>query len=76
MSCAARSISAVRMAERGTETRSETDDSGGLNRSAAQADSGQSSRHSDTMESTITCSGEREPPRWSVAGVGPQRVLR
>lgn len=54
MSCAALSIRAVRMAERGMDTRSEMDDSGGLSLSAAEADKGQSSRHRDTMESTIT----------------------
>lgn len=42
------------MAERGTDTCSETEDSGGLSLSAAEDDRGQSSRHSDTMESTIT----------------------
>lgn len=55
MSCAALSIRAVRMAERGTDTRSDTDDSGGASLSAADADRGQSSRHRDTIESTITC---------------------
>ena len=54
MSCAARSISAVRMAERGMETRSETEESGGLRRSAAAEERGHSSRQRDTMESTIT----------------------
>lgn len=54
MSCAALSIRAVRMAERGTDTCSETEDSGGLSLSAAEDDRGQSSRHSDTMESMIT----------------------
>lgn len=54
MSCAALSIRAVRMAERGMDTRSDTDESGGLNRSAAEEDNGQSSRQRDTMESTIT----------------------
>lgn len=53
-SCAALSISAVRMADRGMDTRSEMDESGGLSRSAAAADSGQSSRHRVTMESTMT----------------------
>lgn len=57
MSCAALSIRAVRMAERGMDTRSETDERGGLNLSAAEEDRGQSSRHRDTMESTITCNG-------------------
>lgn len=57
MSCAALSIRAVRMAERGMDTRSETDESGGLNLSAAAEDKGQSSRQRDTMESTITCNG-------------------
>lgn len=57
MSCAALSISAVRMAERGMDTRSETDDIEGLSLSAAVEDKGQSSWHRDTMESTITCSG-------------------
>lgn len=59
MSCAALSIRAVRMAERGMDTRSETDDSGGLSLSAEVEDKGQSSRHRDTMESTITCNGRR-----------------
>lgn len=59
------------MDERGTDTRSEMDESGGLSLSAAEDDKGQSSRHRDTMESTITCSehtavtgqviGERSP---------------
>lgn len=59
------------MVERGTDTRSEMDESGGLSLSAAEDDKGQSSRHRDTMESTITCSertaiterviGERSP---------------
>lgn len=53
-SCAALSISAVRMADRGMDTRSEMDESGGLSRSAAAAESGQSSRHRATMESTMT----------------------
>lgn len=60
MSCAALSIRAVRMAERGMDTRSETDESGGVNLSAAEEDRGQSSRQRDTMESTITCNG-RQP---------------
>lgn len=47
------------MAERGMDTRSETDDSGGLSLSAAVEDKGQSSRHRDTIESTITCNGRR-----------------
>lgn len=54
MSCAALSISAVRMAERGMDTRSDTDESEGVNRSAAEEDRGQSSRQRDTMESTMT----------------------
>ncbi|CAB1317233.1 unnamed protein product, partial [Coregonus sp. 'balchen'] len=53
-SCAALSIRAVRMVERGMETRSEMEESGGLSRSAAEEDMGHSSRHRDTMESTIT----------------------
>lgn len=57
MSCAALSIRAVRIAERGIDTRSETDESVGLNRSAAEEDKGQSSRQRDTIESTITCKG-------------------
>ena len=57
MSCAALSIRAVRMAERGMDTCSETDESGGLNLSAAEEDKGQSSRQRDTIESTITCNG-------------------
>lgn len=48
------------MDERGTDTRSEMDESGGLSLSAAEDDKGQSSRHRDTMESTITCS-EHQP---------------
>lgn len=43
------------MAERGMDTRSETDESEGLNLSAADDDKGQSSRQRDTIESTITC---------------------
>lgn len=43
------------MAERGMETRSETDESGGLSLSAADEDKGQSSRQRDTIESMITC---------------------
>lgn len=42
------------MDERGTDTRSEMDESGGLSLSAAEDDKGQSSRHRDTIESTIT----------------------
>ena len=57
MSCAALSMRAVRIAERGMDTRSETDESGGLNLSAAEEDKGQSSRQRDTIESTITCNG-------------------
>lgn len=57
MSCAALSIRAVRMAERGMDTRSETDERGGLSLSAAEEDRGQSSRQRDTIESTITCDG-------------------
>ncbi len=60
MSCAALSIRAVRMAERGMDTRSETEDNGGLSLSAAEEDKGQSSRQRDTIESTITCNG-RQP---------------
>lgn len=45
------------MAERGMDTRSETDERGGLNLSAAEEDKGQSSRQRDTIESTITCNG-------------------
>lgn len=48
------------MDERGTDTRSEMDESGGLSLSAAEDDKGQSSRHRDTIESTITC-GEHQP---------------
>lgn len=59
MSCAALSIRAVRMAERGMDTRSETDESGGLSLSAAEEDKGQSSRQRDTIESTITCKGTK-----------------
>lgn len=47
------------MDERGTDTRSEMDESGGLSLSAADDDKGQSSRQRDTMESTITCSGHQ-----------------
>lgn len=42
------------MVERGIETRSEMEESGGLSLSAAEEDMGHSSRHRDTMESTIT----------------------
>lgn len=54
MSSAARSIRALRMAERGMETCSEMEDRGGLSLSAARQDMGHSSRHRDTMESTTT----------------------
>lgn len=67
MSCAALSIRAVRMAERGMDTRSETDERGGVSLSAAEEDRGQSSRQRDTMESTITCNwGRLLVTLWSV----------
>lgn len=47
------------MAERGMDTRSETDESGGLNLSAAEEDKGHSSRQRETIESTITCNGHQ-----------------
>lgn len=50
------------MDERGTDTRSVMDESGGLSLSAAEDDNGQSSRHRDTMESTITCGGGGHRP--------------
>lgn len=62
MSCAALSIRAVRMAERGMETCSEMEESGGLILSAAADDKGQSSRQRATMESTITYNRRQ----WSV----------
>lgn len=74
MSCAALSIRAVRMAERGMDTRSETDESGGLNLSAAEEDKGQSSRQSDTIESTITCNGRQ--PSVTQSSVTDQGVTR
>lgn len=74
MSCAALSIRAVRMAERGMDTRSETDESGGLSLSAAEEDKGQSSRQRDTMESTITCNGhQRSVTEPSVTDHGVER---
>lgn len=54
MSWAALSISAVRMEERGMDTRSEIEDRGGERFSAADEERGHSSRHRETMESTIT----------------------
>lgn len=55
MSWAALSIRAVRMDERGMDTRSEMEERGGERHSAAAQESGHSSRHRDTMESTMTC---------------------
>lgn len=46
------------MLVRGMDTCSEMDEKGGLSLSAAEQDMGQSSRQSDTIESTTTCVGE------------------
>lgn len=64
MSSAARSIRALRMVVRGMDTCSEMEEKGGLSRSAAAQDMGQSSRHRDTMESTTTW-----PPRHNILRV-------
>lgn len=61
------------MLERGTDTRSEMDESGGLSLSAAEDDKGQSSRHRDTIESTITC-GKHQPSLSETSARGHQRI--
>ena len=61
------------MDERGTDTRSEMEESGGVSLSAAEDDRGQSSRHRDTIESTITW-GERQPSLRETPAKGHRRI--